>query len=79
MYEGISVTEEEDNTPSKRSFVKKWAQKAKERNAKEPSDSNIVWRVKGNPSNGLYLKKTEKKRNIINEQKKRIVNIKRGS
>ena len=40
MYEGISVTE--DYTLSERSIIKKWAQKAKERNAKEPSDSNII-------------------------------------
>ena len=45
MYEGISVTE--DYTLTERSIIKKWAQKAKERNAKEPSDSNIIWKVKG--------------------------------
>ena len=70
MYEGISVME--DYTLSERSIIKKWAQKAKERNAKKPSDSNIIWRVKGNPSNGLYLKKIEKKRNITNEQNKEL-------
>ena len=43
MYEEISVTE--DYTLSERSIIKEWAQKAKQRNAKEPSDSNIVWRV----------------------------------
>ena len=70
MYEWISVTE--DYTLSERSIIKEWAQKAKERNAKEPSDSNIIWRVKGNPSKGLYLKKTEKKKNIINKQNKEL-------
>ena len=70
MYEGISVTE--DYTLSERSIIKKWAQKAKERNAKEPSDSNIIWRIKGHPSKGIYLKKTEKKRNIVNEQNKEL-------
>ena len=40
MYEGISVTEY--YTLFERSIIKEWAQKARERNAKEPSDSNIV-------------------------------------
>ena len=62
-YEGISVTK--DYTLLERSVIKKWTQKAKERNLKDASDSNIIWRVRGSPASGLYLKKTEKKRKVL--------------
>lgn len=58
-YEGISITE--DFTIFERSIIKEWANKAKERNEREPKDSKFVWRVRGTPSKSLYLKKTEKK------------------
>ena len=59
VYEGISVTE--DFTLFERSQIKEWSKKAQERNAKESDDSTFIWRVRGSPSRGLYLKRTEKK------------------
>ena len=59
VYEGISVTE--DFTLFERSQIKEWSKKAQERNAKESDDSTFIWRVRGSPSRGLYLKRTEKR------------------
>jgi len=55
-YEGISVTE--DFTKFERNQIKEWSKKAKERNAKEKDGT--IWRVRGCPSRGLYLKKIKK-------------------
>ena len=58
-YKAISITE--DLTLFERSVVKEWKKKTDERNEKELSDSNIVWKVRGSPKSGLYLKKISKK------------------
>ena len=65
VYEGISVTE--DFTLFERSQIKEWSKKAQERNAKESDDSTFIWRVRGSPSRGLYLKRTEKKVAILSD------------
>jgi len=57
-YKGISVTE--DFTQAEREIQKRWSQKAKERNDKE-NDDTTIWRVRGSPKNGLFLKKFHKK------------------
>lgn len=69
QYQGISVNE--DLTIFERKIVKEWTNKAKAKNTKEPSDSTFVWRVRGSPSRGLYLKKAEKVK--TNQQKENII------
>ena len=60
-YKGISITE--DFTVFERGLIKEWANKAKER-TKEENDSGFVWRVRGSPFKGLYLKKIKKNNSI---------------
>ena len=61
-YKEISITE--DFTVFERSLIiQKWANKAKER-TKEENDSGFVWRVRGSPLKGIYLKKF-KRNNFI--------------
>ena len=55
-YRGISVTE--DLTPTERSVLKEWTDKAKELNLDDTSE--IVYRVRGDSKNGYYLKKFPK-------------------
>ena len=54
-YKTISVTE--DYTITGRRMIKDWSDKAKEKNKNESPDSKFVWRVRGNPKNGLRLKR----------------------
>ena len=58
-YNGISVTY--DYTQSERRMIRDFVSKAAEQNNTELPDSNMKWVVKGNPKNGLYLKKVAKK------------------
>ena len=53
-YKGISIT---NDTCTQRKIIKERIQKAKERNKKEPTDSKVVWRVRGSPEKRIYLKK----------------------
>ena len=55
-YDGISVAE--DFTLFERSMIQEWIKKVKAK--KEPSDSKYVWRVRGSPFKGLYMKRIEK-------------------
>ena len=48
---------EENNWNTERKIIKEWTQKAKKRNEKEPTDSKVVWRVRGSPEKLIYLKK----------------------
>ena len=41
-YGKMSITD--DHTKAERELIKSWAIKAKERNAEEPDESNIIWR-----------------------------------
>ena len=61
-YKGISVTE--DFTQAEREIIKKWSEKAKEKNQKE-EDNTVIWRVRGTPKNGLFLIKLKKKEDQI--------------
>ena len=58
-YKGISITE--DLTVAERDQYKTWLEKANKKNQDEPNDTSFVWRVRGSPKNGLYLKKIQKK------------------
>ena len=58
-YDGISVAE--DFTLFERSMIQEWTKKVKAKNEKEPSDSKYVWRVRGSPFKGLYMKRIEKR------------------
>ena len=57
--DGISVAE--DFTLFERSMIQEWTKKVKAKNEKEPSDSKYVWKVRGSPSKGLYMKRIEKR------------------
>ena len=52
-YKGISVTY--DYTQRERSMIKEFHNKAKERNNEE--DTIFVWKVRGTPNRGLFLKR----------------------
>jgi len=58
-YKGISITD--DFTPSERGMIKEWSEKAKKKNENE-NDESIIWRVRGSPKNGLFLKKFQTKK-----------------
>ena len=47
-YQKVSISD--DFTIAERELIKVWAKKAKEKNEVEPPDSNIIWRVRGNPT-----------------------------
>ena len=56
LYKKISIRE--DYTFTERSLVKDFIQQAKLKNQEEDiKNSNIIWRVRGTPKNGLTLKK----------------------
>ena len=57
-YQGISISD--DYTRAERDMIKTWATQAKEKNTLEPKDSNVIWRVRGNPKSGLMLRKFAK-------------------
>ena len=57
-YQKVSISD--DFTIAERELIKVWAKKAKEKNEVEPPDSNIIWRVRGNPKSGLILRKIAK-------------------
>ena len=54
-YKGISV--KEDYTYNERLLIKQFAEQAKAQNIEEErKNSNIIWRVRGTPKNGLTIK-----------------------
>ena len=57
-YQSMRISD--DYTLAERQVLKSWANQAKEKNNQEPKDSNIIWRVRGNPKSGLILKKFNK-------------------
>ena len=59
IYKGISITQ--DFTYSERILIKEFNQQAKAKNTQEElNKSNIVWRVRGTPKNGLFIKRFTK-------------------
>ena len=57
-YEGVSISD--DYTRAERDMIKTWSNQAKEKNNMEPNNSNIIWRVRGNPKSGFMLRKFAK-------------------
>ena len=59
LYKGISITP--DFTYSERILIKEFQEKAKIKNTAEgENETNYVWRVRGTPKNGLFLKRFTK-------------------
>jgi len=58
-FEKISVSE--DLTVNEREILRTWHERAKIQNAEEPADSEFIWRVRGSPKNGWFLKRLKKK------------------
>jgi len=54
LYKGIHITD--DYTFNERKLIRDFNQQAKEKTSKE-EDQNSIWRVRGSPKNGLFLKK----------------------
>lgn len=57
-FNGISI--KDDYTYSERMMIKEFAKKAREESLKEGVNSDYVWRVRGNPKNGLTIKRMKK-------------------
>ena len=54
-YQGVSI--KEDYTYNERLLIKKFVEQANSKNKEEESkNTNIIWRVRGTPKNGLTLK-----------------------
>ena len=53
-YTGMSISE--DLTIAERKVPKEWVDKAKSRNQGLPTNSNSIWRVRGDSKNGYRLK-----------------------
>ena len=51
----MSITD--DYTSMQRKAIQDAVKRARDRNANEPEDSNIIWKVRGTPKNGLDIKK----------------------
>ena len=58
----ISVTD--DYTPDEREEIRRFVDDAKAANTNEGADSKYIWKVRGDPKNGLQIKKFLKKRPI---------------
>ena len=55
LFNGMSV--KPDYTIVEREIIRDYVDKAKDLNSKEPEDSKYVWRVRGEPKNGLGVKR----------------------
>ena len=62
-YDKISFTA--DYTQSERAMIKEFATEAKAKNDIEPPESGFVWKVRGSPKNGIYLRRVPKVKTII--------------
>ena len=63
LYKGISIRE--DYTYSERCLIKNFIEQAKAKNIEEnEKNSNIIWRVRGTPKNGLSLKWFTREQNV---------------
>ena len=65
-FHRIGITE--DFTVSERLLIKGYHEKAATMNADEPDKENYIWRVRGSPKNGLFLKKTRKMNQAMDVQ-----------
>ena len=57
-YKGIGITE--DYTLSERKLIQEYNARSKEKNYYDPENNSDVWRVRGSPKNGLFIKKFRK-------------------
>ena len=56
-YKGIRITE--DNTPAELEMIKGMREEARIENSKD-SNKSFVWVIRGDPKNGMFLKRTKK-------------------
>ena len=61
-FSKISVTD--DYTPDEREEIRRFVDDAKTANANEGADSRYIWKIRGDPKNGLQIKKFLKKRPV---------------
>lgn len=57
---GLSITD--DYTQYQRKIIKDWVAKANKKNQEECDNSLYIWRARGTPKNGMFLKKLLKKK-----------------
>ena len=57
-YKGIGITE--DFTLAERKLIQEYNTRAKEKNETDQDKDSFVWRVRGSPKNGLFIKKFRK-------------------
>ena len=60
VYNGLSV--KSDYTTNERELIRDYVTKARDLNSKENEDSRFIWRVRGEPKNGLCVKRLIKKK-----------------
>ena len=65
-YRGISITE--DYTINERDMIRTKTEEAKSKNANEPAESQFIWKVRGTPKNGLFIKKFRKTVSYVQTQ-----------
>ena len=58
----------EDDTIAERLLIKEMIKKATLKNESEPTNSTTIWKVCDTPKNGLYIKKTLKKKPTSTQQ-----------
>ena len=59
-FYGISITD--DYTKKERETIKDFVNQAKTRNMQEDENSEFIWKARGNPKNGMFLKKVKKRK-----------------
>ena len=65
-FHGVSITD--DYTLQQRKTIKEWVNKAKQKNNEEAEDSQYIWKARGTPKNGIFLKKLLKRKPIDPQQ-----------
>jgi hypothetical protein len=63
MFKGLSVAD--DHTISERQLIKEYTEQAKESNQNESPNSKYIWKVRGEPKNGLRVKRFLKRQPVI--------------
>ena len=64
-YKGIGITE--DFTLAERKLIQEYNARAKEKNETDQDKDNFIWRVRGSPKNGLFIKKFRKTQAQVNQ------------
>ena len=71
-FGGLSITE--DYTVAERECIRSQVKEANEMNAKEPIDSEYIWKVRGSPKNGIRIMKLKKRKTTNKKQQSQEVN-----